>query len=197
MHGIFHGSVTDLQKLIQPLLQIGSPIKVDIKELSYLEVITLISNHQPATPFPFKSVAPFMDSLLPEEGIATIEQFMSQAPPNATVSIFFQGLGGTVSEVPEEDTAYFYRKALVNMVLFSTWDKPEGAAQGIRWVEDFCHALIPFTKGVYVNTPDLLMKDWSDLYYGENFKRLTQVKAKYDPEDVFNFPQSIPPAYNN
>ncbi|OFD11286.1 hypothetical protein BTGOE6_11390 [Bacillus wiedmannii] len=40
MHGIFHGSVTDLQKLIQPLLQIGSPIKVDIKELSYLEAIT-------------------------------------------------------------------------------------------------------------------------------------------------------------
>ncbi|MGM1723951.1 BBE domain-containing protein, partial [Bacillus cereus group sp. BceL174] len=29
------------------------------------------------------------------------------------------------------------------------------------------------------------MKDWSDLYYGENFKRLTQVKAKYDPEDIF------------
>ncbi|MED3088063.1 BBE domain-containing protein [Bacillus toyonensis] len=39
------------------------------------------------------------------------------------------------------------------------------------------------------------MKDWSDLYYGENFKRLTQVKAKYDPEDIFNFPQSIPSVY--
>ncbi|MGF9879921.1 FAD-binding oxidoreductase [Bacillus albus] len=195
MHGIFHGSVTDLQKLIQPLLQIGSPIKVDIKELSYLEAITLISNYQPATPFPFKSVAPFMDTLLPEEGIATIQHFINQAPSNFTVSVFFQGLGGTVSEVSEEATAYFYRKALMNMVLFSTWDKPEGAAQGIRWVEDFRHALIPFTKGVYVNTPDLLMKDWSDLYYGENFKRLTQLKAKYDPEDVFNFPQSIPPVH--
>nr|WP_254916574.1 BBE domain-containing protein [Bacillus cereus] len=57
--------------------------------------------------------------------------------------------------------------------------------------------MIPFTKGVYVNTPDLLMKDWSNLYHGENFKRLTQVKAKYNPEDVFNFPQSIPPTYNN
>ena len=90
MHGIFHGSVTDLQKLIQPLLKIGSPIKVDIKELSYLEAITLISNHQPTTPFPFKSVAPFMDSLLPEEGIATIQHFMSQSPPNSTVSIFFR-----------------------------------------------------------------------------------------------------------
>jgi FAD/FMN-containing dehydrogenase len=195
MHGIFHGSVADLKELIQPLLKTGSPIKIDIKELPFLEAITLIANHQPATPFPFKSVAPFIDSLLPEEGIATIQRFMSQAPPNSTVSIFFQGLGGTVSDVSEQATAYFYRKALVNMVLFSTWDKPEGAAQGIRWVEGFRHALIPFTKGVYVNTPDLSMKDWSNSYYGENFQRLTQVKAKYDPKDIFNFPQSIPPVH--
>ncbi|OFD11287.1 putative FAD-linked oxidoreductase YvdP [Bacillus wiedmannii] len=136
-----------------------------------------------------------MDTLLPEEGIATIQHFINQAPSNSTVSVFFQGLGGTVSEVSEEATAYFYRNALMNMVLFSTWDKPEGAAQGIRWVEDFRQALIPFTKGVYVNTPDLSMKDWSDLYFGENFKKLTQVKAKYDSEDIFNFPQSIPPVF--
>ena len=106
------------------------------KELSYLEAITLISNHQLTTPFPFKSVAPFMDSLLPEEGIATIQHFMSQSPPNSTVSIFFQGLGDCFCST-RGSNCLFYRKALMNMVLFSTWDKPEGAAQGIRWVEAF------------------------------------------------------------
>ncbi len=51
----------------------------------------------------------------------------------------------------------------------------------------------PFTKGVYVNTPDLSIKDWPKAYYGSNFDWLTRVKAKYDPENVFNYPQSIPP----
>jgi FAD/FMN-containing dehydrogenase len=52
----------------------------------------------------------------------------------------------------------------------------------------------PYTKGVYVNTPDLSIRNWSKAYYGSNFKRLTQVKAKYDPKNIFRYPQSIPPA---
>ncbi|EPN2033950.1 BBE domain-containing protein [Clostridium botulinum] len=31
------------------------------------------------------------------------------------------------------------------------------------------------------------------VYYGRNFNLLTQVKAKYDSENTFRFPQSIPP----
>lgn len=197
MQGIFHGSVTDLKKLITPLLKIGAPIKVNVKELPFVEAITLISKYQPATPLPFKSVAPYIDSPLPEEGIAIIQHFISHPPPHSTVSVFFQGLGGAISEKNKQDTAYFHRESLANIVLFSTWNTPEGAAQGIQWTEKFRQKLTPFTKGVYVNTPDLLIKDkdWPDLYYGKNFKRLTQVKAKYDPENVFNFPQSIPPVY--
>ncbi|OTZ92247.1 FAD-dependent oxidase [Bacillus cereus] len=52
--------------------------------------------------------------------------------------------------------------------------------------------MLPFTKGVYVNTPDLSIKNWLDAYFSCNFDRLMKVKAKYDPKNVFNFPQSIP-----
>ncbi|MEL7654586.1 MAG: BBE domain-containing protein, partial [Bacillota bacterium] len=89
-------------------------------------------------------------------------------------------------------TAYFYRKALSNMSFFATWNTPEEVAPGIRWVEDFRKAMSPFTQGVYVNTPDLSIKNWPDAYYGSNFDKLTQVKAKYDPENIFRYPQSIP-----
>ncbi|MCC5427689.1 BBE domain-containing protein [Clostridium botulinum] len=61
-------------------------------------------------------------------------------------------------------------------------------------MEDFRKAILPFTRDDYVNGPDLCIEDWPRAYYDRNFNLLTQVKTKYDSENVFRFPQSIPPA---
>ncbi|WP_291299679.1 BBE domain-containing protein [Desulfosporosinus sp. BICA1-9] len=193
MQGVFLGSAKELRRLLQPLLRAGSPKKVTIEEIPWLEAVARIAATQPDSPEPFKSVGPFVNQLLPDEAIATIRRFINE-PPTSSVSVFFHGLGGAVTKVPRKATAYFYRQALYNMSFFATWNTSDGAAPGIRWVEEFRRAMRPFTKGVYVNTSDLSIKDWPKAYYGSNFDRLTRVKAKYDPENVFNFPQSIPPA---
>mgnify|MGYP002399085096 CR=1 FL=1 len=193
MQGVFLGSAQELRHLLQPLLRAGSPQNVTIEEISWLEAVARIAVTQPDSPEPFKSVGPFVNRLLPDEAIATIQRFISR-PPTSSVSVFFHGLGGAVAKVPRNATAYFYRQALSNISFFATWSTPDGAAPGIRWVEEFRRAMLPFTEGVYVNTPDLSIKDWPRAYYGSNFEQLTRVKAKYDPENVFNFPQSIPPA---
>ncbi|AVP62117.1 MULTISPECIES: BBE domain-containing protein [Clostridium] len=46
------------------------------------------------------------------------------------------------------------------------------------------------TMGVIIN----LFSYWTRAYYGRNFNLLTQVKGKYDYENIFRFPQSIPHA---
>ncbi len=196
MQGVFLGSAKELRRLLRPLLRAGSPQKVTIEEMPWLEAVARIAATQPDFPEPFKSVGPFVNELLPDKAIATIRRFIDK-PPTSSVSVFFHGLGGAVAKVPSEATAYFYRQALSNMSIFATWSTPDGADPGIRWVEKFRQAMLPFTQGVYVNTPDLSIKNWPKAYYGSNFNRLTQVKAKYDPENVFNFPQSIPPANKN
>lgn len=194
MQGVFLGSAEELRCLLRPLLSTGSPQNITIEEIPWIEAAGRIGTTQPNTPEPFKSVGPFVDHLLPDEAINIIQHFISD-PPTSSVSVFFHGLGGAVAEVPNKATAYYYRNALSNMSLFATWDTPDGAALGIHWVEDFYKAMIPFTNGVYVNTQDLSIKNWPKAYYGNNFKHLTRVKAKYDPENIFKFPQSIPPAH--
>ncbi|MDF9409157.1 MAG: putative FAD-linked oxidoreductase YvdP [Pelotomaculum sp. PtaB.Bin013] len=193
MQGVFLGPAEELRHLLRPLLRAGTPQKVTIEEIPWLESVARVAATQPGSPLPFKSVVPFIHERLPGTAIAVIRRFI-EAPPTSMAGVFFHGLGGAVARVPSQATAYFYRQARFNMSILASWNVPEGAALGIHWVEDFRRAMLPFTRGDYVNGPDLSIKDWPKAYYGSNFKRLTEVKAKYDPENVFNFPQSIPPA---
>jgi FAD/FMN-containing dehydrogenase len=193
MQGVFLGTSEALRALLQPLINSAAPDSIYIEEIPWLEAAAKIAATQPGNPEPFKSVGPFLYQLLPDEAIDIIERFISE-PPTSSVSVFFHGLGGAVAEVPNKDTAYYYRKALSNISYFSTWNTPEEAESGINWVGDFRKAMLPYTKGVYVNTPDLSICNWPKAYYGSNFQRLTQVKAKYDPDNIFRYPQSIPPA---
>jgi hypothetical protein len=57
--------------------------------------------------------------------------------------------------------------------------------------------LLPYTVGDYVGNPDPDLKNYLTAYYGANAERLECVKRKYDPENVFQFEQSIPPADQN
>lgn len=191
--GVFLGSAKVLRELLRPLLRSGSPTSVFIEDIPWVEAAARIGKTQPVSPEPFKSVGPYVDELLPDEAIDIIQRFITN-PPTSSVSLLFHGLGGAVADIPSKATAYFQRNALSNMSIYATWNEPEGAGPGIHWVDQFRREMLPYTNGVYINTQDLSIENWPKVYYGGNFERLTRIKAKYDPENFFRFPQSIPPA---
>ena len=50
----------------------------------------------------------------------------------------------------------------------------------------------PYVSGqAYQNYIDKNLTHWQQAYYGSNYKRLQQVRKKYDPHHFFNFPQAI------
>ena len=60
------------------------------------------------------------------------------------------------------------------------------------WQQSFWQSMRPYASGqAYQNYVDPALADWRQAYYGANLARLTQVKAKYDPNRVFTFPQAI------
>ena len=63
----------------------------------------------------------------------------------------------------------------------------------LAWIDSFHAAMQPFTSSFsYQNFIDISQTDYLTAYYGSNLPRLVQVKAKYDPGNLFRYPQSIP-----
>lgn len=68
------------------------------------------------------------------------------------------------------------------------------SARTAKAIQDLYGSMRPYFPGFsYVNYTDLDLPNWAEAYYKENLARLSQVKEKYDPENLFRFAQSIPP----
>ena len=60
------------------------------------------------------------------------------------------------------------------------------------WIAEFGEALQPYVNGAYINVPNAGMPGWETAYWGSNVDRLRTIKAKYDPDNVFSYEQSVP-----
>lgn len=190
--GEFIGTAAELKKLLRPLRKIGSPTSIWIKEVPYIQAVEFFDIPSGNLPALRKRSGSFIKRPFPYKAIQTMKDYLVNAP-NPNTTIWQQALGGAVSEIAPNRTAYYYRDALIAQEYNTSWENPNEEEPNIKWVENLRRALSPYTAGDYVNFPDLLIPDWPTAYYGRNFRRLREVKTKYDPLNVFRFPQSIPP----
>ena len=77
------------------------------------------------------------------------------------------------------------------MLIQSVWENPRYREDNINWVKEKFKYIKSITKGSYVNFPYSNLKCYDKEYYGKNVCRLKEVNEKYDPYNVFKFPQSI------
>ena len=68
-----------------------------------------------------------------------------------------------------------------------------------KWIQSFAAAVQPYATGYhYQNYPDLELINPGIGYFGEaNFRRLIEIKNKYDPTNIFRNDQSIPLSFSN
>jgi FAD/FMN-containing dehydrogenase len=114
--------------------------------------------------------------------------------PSPHCEIFIGVLGGAVARVPSDATAYGSRDANFVMNVHCRWETPQEDKTCIAWARDFYKAATPFATGsVYVNFLTADETDRIAAAYGSNFKRLSEIKATYDPTNFFHVNQNIKP----
>lgn len=192
--GIFLGPEAELRELVRPMIDVGSPISVLINEVTLLEAINFWAPNEPL--FDDQNTtwsSTWVEKTLPEKGIKAIRRFLEKATGSES-NFFFLNSGGVMNQVPPNATAFFWRNTRYYMEWDASWTRESEAQRNIALVEQTRKQLQCYITGSYVNVPDLYITNFGQQYYGDNFARLRRVKAQYDPQNVFSFVQSIPPA---
>ena len=134
-------------------------------------------------------------AFLPELSDAVIDALASSyadAPPDA--SAVWNDFHGAVTRVPIKATAFSLRHRGFDLFICAPWQGEEGRRRATAWVRDLQNSMRPHAAGVYVNNLEDEGEARVREAYGPNYARLSQVKAQYDPRNVFHVNQNIPPA---
>ncbi|MEX0673466.1 MAG: BBE domain-containing protein, partial [Gaiellaceae bacterium] len=132
---------------------------------------------------------------IPDEAVeAHVEHAAGMPTPQSTIHLY--PLSGAPARVANDATAWAYRDAGWVQVIVGVDPDPAKADELRDFAVTYFDALHPFSMGGgYVN---MMMADEGDervrATYRDNYARLAQIKAKYDPDNVFHVNQNIPPA---
>jgi FAD/FMN-containing dehydrogenase len=178
------------EPIVAPLRAFGSPMADTIEPMNYLDVQGMLG---PAFPAGRRNY--WKSMLLREIGDETIEAMTNFAAcvPSPHTAIVLADTHGAFARVAPDATAYAHRDLPFDLVILSSWSDPAENERNVAWTRDLHQAVRPYEPGgVYVN--DLDADDGQDRTreaYGANYARLTEVKRRWDPENVFRMNHNI------
>jgi FAD/FMN-containing dehydrogenase len=198
--GQYIGPLDELQDLVAPLLAAAPPVKQTLQQMSFWDVIRMISTPEPES-HSFGDISRYADTPLPDYVISKVVDLVAASPSrtdDANGSFWSLGwVGGEVmNSIGRTDTAYVHRNMLTLLRPTTVWpdDAPDSVANDLNaWTDDVISVISPYTPfESYQNFPNRSLQNSGQLYYAENLDRLIDIKTAYDPTNLFNNSQSIP-----
>lgn len=178
----------ELERLLRPM-KIGN-VKLTLKRVPYVEAVKINAGKGRWQPF-FKFKNAFIERPFPDEALKIVEHFMSIGDGHDY--LFIDSMGGINNRIAPSASAFVHRGFLAWLHMNAQWHDQKMGPAKLWWATEFYTQLLPYMSfQVYQNTPDLDITNYLERYYGENLPRLVEIKRKYDPENIFHYPQSIP-----
>ena len=130
---------------------------------------------------------------IPDEAVARNAELGASLPTWKSASHIYP-IDGAAHDVGPEETPFAYRDAVWSQVIIGVDADPANAPKLRDWAIARWEALHPYSAGgAYVN---FMMEEGQGRVkatYGSNYARLAQIKATYDPDNVFRVNQNIEP----
>jgi hypothetical protein len=189
----YAGTLGEGEAALRPLRAFGSPLFDAIQPRPYTRLQAMFDATVPhGWHYYWKSaeLPPLSDGAIE----TLVEHAAVQTSPLSYCITFH--LGGAVSRVGEEETAFSQRDATHNVNINGVWtEDDEEPERHVEWTRRFHAALEPFARDrVYVNfLGDEGAERVRSAYGEEKHERLTALKEKWDPSNFLRNNQNIVP----
>lgn len=183
----------DMEEALKDLLAVPNKINYKTALIDYKDYIQKYINHMPA-PRAFKITGLLAYNLLEKEPCEILFNYLNNSPPiQPPISIGFLLLGGKIAENQSLPSAFPHRSAKMLVQIVAEWFPEYSiyANETIRWVNSLRTSLLPYAGFGYLNYCDINIPNYLYNYFGNNVSWLRTVKERYDPYNLFYYPQGV------
>jgi hypothetical protein len=185
----FAGEPEAGQRALAPFRALGAPIVDMLKPMPYPEIY-------PPEDDTYHPLALTRTMFVDTIDLPTAETIVEhlEASDAAMRVAQLRVLGGAMARVSPDATAFAHRSSRIMVNVATFYEGPEDLDRREAWGEGLAGALRQDDRGAYVNfLADEGEERIRDAYPGATWARLTEIKARYDPTNLFRLNQNIPP----
>jgi FAD/FMN-containing dehydrogenase len=187
------GSLAEGEAAMRPLKQFGAPVMDALGTMPYCQLNSMLDGGYPKGALNYWKSS-FLARLSDDAIEAMTEHFARCPTPMG--QLLLEHLHGAATRVAATDTAFPHRMAGYSFLVLSQTMASAMSDRCTAWVRQTYAAMEPFIAPArYVNyLDDDETGDAVPAAYGPNYRRLQEIKAKYDPNNFFHMNQNILPS---
>ncbi len=186
------GDPADADAVLNPIRDFGEVVGQMIGPMPYPAINTLFDDKLPAGLRHYWK-GDFVTDLTDEAIKAHANHATLTPTPESAIALF--PVDGAVHHVNDDETAFPHRSSRWATVYTATWHDRADDETNIAWLRGYYDALRPWSDqtGSYVNFASADDQDKVPDHYGTNLSHLAEVKATWDPENLFRRNQNVIP----
>ncbi len=191
----YAGSPAQGEQLLAPVRQFAPPAIDTLAGVNYADWQSMLDWRWPyGRRYYWKS---HLVRELRDELLDAIAEHVSRVPSEFS-RITIEHYHGASNRIGRSETAYWHRDAQYQVIIAGGWLNPADDERLIAWVREAHASMIPFAQNAsFLNFAVVDEHDHTERIragYGDNYQRLAEIKATYDPTNLFRINNTIAPA---
>lgn len=186
------GSPEEAARIVAPLRSLATPLADIIGPMPYPAMFAFTEHALPDNAY--IHIRSGFAERIDDDFVTSLAEWTGRYPSPGSI-VQLRGLGGEMARKEAGSTAFSHRDKPYMVASITIWTEKDQSDTHEAFGENFWQAIAPYHSGVYVG---FLGEEGEErarsAYSEETYRRLAQIKARYDPENLFHLNHNIQPA---